>query len=152
MEVYMKALRRFLTLAAVMIFAIASASAIDQSNFMYSECIGEASQEEFAETFEEITEDYFLSMLEMSLGNEASIEEFYQLTGDSCTDEEKDMISTVEDYLIEKEAIDNNEIYMVMAIRNVDVINSSMGVWLIFTHCADEVDFTHYAYFVNVSF
>ena len=147
----MKALRRFLTLAAVLIMGMAAASAFDASNIMMSEYLGDDTLEEFESTFEEITEEYFLAMMEQSLGNDASINEFYQLTPDRCSPEEKDMLDTVEDYLIEKEGISNNEIYMVMAIKGIDMMNSSMSAWIVISHCDNDIEFTHYAYFISIS-
>ncbi|MBR6295726.1 MAG: hypothetical protein IKR40_04510 [Treponema sp.] len=146
----MKALRRFLTLAAVLIMGMAAASAFDASNIMMSEYLGDDTLEEFESTFEEITEEYFLAMMEQSLGNDASINEFYQLTPDICSPEEKDMLDTVEDYLIEKEGISNNEIYMVMAIKGIDMMNSSMSAWIVISHCDNDIEFTHYAYFISI--
>jgi len=146
----MKAIRRFLTLAAVLITGMAAASAFDASNIMMSEYLGDDTLEEFEATFEEITEDYFLSMMEQSLGNDASIQEFYQITPDKCTADEKNMLDTVEEYLIEKEGISDNEIYMVMAIKNIDMMNSSMGAWIIISHCDGDEDFTHYAYYISI--
>lgn len=146
----MKTLKRFLVIAAVLIFGMASASALDSSYFM-SQYIGDASLEEFSTTFEEITEDYFLSMLSASLGSDAEITEFYQLTDANCGEEELDMIDAVEDYLIDTEGIDGDEIYMVMAIRGIDAINSRMDAWIVFSHCANSSDFTHVAYYIALN-
>ena len=146
----MKTLRRFLVIAAVLIFGMASASALDSSYFM-SQYIGDASLEEFSTTFEEITEDYFLSMLSASLGSDAEITEFYQLTDANCGEEELDMIDAVEDYLIDTEGIDGDEIYMVMAIRGIDAINGRMDAWIVFSHCTNSSDFTHFAYYIALN-
>lgn len=78
----MKAVKRILTLAAVMIIGLANAFALSEDNTVV-ENLGNLSRSEFEETMNETTEDEWIEVIGESMGEDSSITSFYQVTDEN---------------------------------------------------------------------
>lgn len=145
----MKAVKRILALAAVMIIGLANAFALSEDNTVV-EKLGNLSRSEFEETMNDTTEDEWIEVIGESMGEESSITSFYQVTDENLDEEDEEMLDFVEKNLKKNYGVTKNDAFISMVIRDINIAKSSLDGWMVLTHY-DGKKYLHYPFYFALS-
>ncbi|MCR5187820.1 MAG: hypothetical protein K6C97_02705 [Treponema sp.] len=135
-------------ISSLFVFMLASFAFAYDGDVLSGECIGQLSRKEF---MEEVSDpDEAEEMFESSMDGFDLIK-FYQVTEDNLDEEDYQLMSDVQDYIVDNYDFNNKDCFLHL-IKRGD-IDDGLDGWMVFSHYSSSAssDFLHYIYYFAIA-